>query len=171
MLAGHILPMPSLEPQRYVDLYLSNPLLLAAHPDRMRHTAEAWAAGGYDQAATAALAGKLSALRQHIVLNTAVEPSQPEAERELLDLAAHPRIDKAERTRLQKEVMGSRPSEYAWLKGILEAAILDLAEARDERALQAEAAPAARRQVLRDTAATITRTLGVAVRPASELAA
>lgn len=164
-MSARILPMPTLEPQRYVDLHLSNPLLLAAYPDRMQLTAEAWAADGYDQAATAALAKKLSELRQHLRLNAAVEPAQPEAERELLDLAAHPRIAKEERTRLQEKIYASRPSEYAWLKDILEAAIAGLSEARDSQALESQPATPPRRL---DVALAAARGF---VRPASQLAA
>jgi len=164
-MSAHILPMSTLEPQQYVALYLTNPLLLAAHPARMRATAEAWAAGGYDEAATAALAKTLHEQRQKLVLRTAVEASQPKAERELLDLAAHPRIAKDERTRLQEKIMGSRPSEYAWLKSILEAAILELAEARDSQVLESQPVASPRRL---DVALAAARGL---VMPASQLAA
>lgn len=144
MLTARILPMPTLDAERYVTLYLSNPLLLAAHPDRMRATAESWANGGYDKAATTALSEKLSDLRHAIVLHAAVEVPQPEVERELLDLAAHPLIAKPERVRLQEKIMRSRPSEYAWLRAHLEAAIIELDAERDTQRLQADALPAAR---------------------------
>lgn len=139
---AHILPMPGLDAERYVSLFLTNPLLLAAYPDRMRATAEAWAAGGYDEAATVTLSDKLSDLRRAIVLGTPVEPAQREAERELLDLAAHPLIVKAERVRLQEKIMASRPSEYDWLRAVLDAAIIELSGERDSQVLESQAQPA-----------------------------
>ncbi len=163
-MTARILPMASLDAERYVALYLTNPLLLAAHPDRMRATSEAWAAGGYDQAATARLAETLHEHRRQLVDHTAVEPPQPAAERELLDLAGHP-IFKAERERLRYKIMRSRPSEYAWLKGILEAALSDLAEARDSQVLDAQPPTPPRRL---DVALAAARGLVV---PASQLAA
>jgi hypothetical protein len=140
MLTARILPMPQLDPQRYVALHLSNPLLLAAHPDRMRATAEQWENGGYDANGTAALAVKLYELRKHILLRTAVEPRDNEAEQALFGLAAHPLL-KAERTRLREKIMEARPSEYGWLRGLLETAIVELAGQRDTNLVAAETLP------------------------------
>lgn len=140
---AHILPMPGLDAERYLSLFLTNPLLLAAYPDRMRATAEAWAAGGYDEVATVALSDKLSDLRRAIVLSPPTEPAQREAERELLDLAGHPLIAKAERVRLQEKIMMSRPSEYDWLRAVLEAAIIELASERDSQLVESQAQPIA----------------------------
>lgn len=137
----HILPTPQLDPHRYVSVYLSNPLLLAAHANRMRATAEQWANGGYDKAATRALAEKLFTLREAIRLHPPVEARDNEAEQEVLALADHPLV-RFDRVGLRKHIMGARPSEYDWLRGLLESAIVKLAGQRDASLLTAEALPA-----------------------------
>lgn len=131
-----IIPMPQLDPAGYVALYLQNPLLLALHPERMAAAAERVAAGKYSPKGLAALALSLHA-EYKTTTNHPVEPADNEARGELLELACHPRIDSREQANLRHKIFLCRPSEYAWLRQPIEAAIQARALAAEQRILQA----------------------------------
>lgn len=126
--AGTVYPMPYYDAPRALACLLTNPLLLAWQPGRMAATAAAYAAGRYDANKVRSVACYLLSQRDRINSQTRCEPEDRAAERELLDLCESTYL-RAERAGLRRRVMLARPSEYPWLRGLLEAAITSRAEA------------------------------------------
>lgn len=133
---GAVYPMPYYDAPAALTALLTNPLLLAWEPGRMAATARAFAAGQYDANKVRSVACLLLARRDKLNLNTAVEPADREAERELLELCDSPHL-RDEKAGLRRRVLLARPSEYSWLRGLLEAAITSRAEAAELAILQA----------------------------------
>lgn len=129
--------MPQIDPAGYVAFYLTNPLLLAVHPERMAATAKHVAEGKYSPKGLAELAITLHAKYKYASGQVPVEPADNEARTDLLELARHPRIEPREQANLRQKIFLCRPSEYAWLRAPIEAAITARAQAAEIRLLQA----------------------------------
>lgn len=131
-----LLPSPNLQPAAAVAWYLQNPLLLRTYANRMALTAAKVAAGGYSPAELHTLAVNLQVERNRIHLSAAVEPDNVEAEREVRGLLQSRHLSEAERKDCFYRLHTARPSEYAWLRGPIAAAI----QSRGEAAMLAAAA-------------------------------
>jgi len=154
MLTESILPSPNLAPAAAVAWLLLNPLLQAAYGPGIARRAAQVAAGQYQGPALHQLAVDLHCERNRLHLSLAGEPEDRAAEQEVRGLLQSRTLTEAERKDLSYRIHTSRPSEYAWLRAPIAAAIQGRAEV-----------------ALRRVAAQVSRATNLPILRASQLAA
>lgn len=126
MLTAAIYPMPYYDAPHALRVLLTNPLLLHYEPELMEQVLGEQA--HYDKKQQVAMACHLLARRDRINNQYPAEPRDREGESEMLVLCESKYV-RDEKTGLRRRILLARPSEYPWLRGLIEEAITTRADA------------------------------------------